>query len=439
MATDVMSSLFGLTPEALQASRERQLQEQALRFAQLDPMQQAQMGFFTAGSRLGTGLAGLLGAEDPQMKMISQRQQLLQGVDPTDIESLQAAAKKAIEAKDFTLAQSLATRIQDMRVKNAAIQKDIAAANRERKAAIPADIQTAQRIADLRAAIPALEAAGDPTAALLKNELAELTRLTTKEGTLSDLGKLIRERGNLDPVKDADKIKFYDTQIRKLTSENPQESFEFLSIAKGLGYGVKNLTDYTDEQVKRVDEILQARKVSRTPKTEVIVPGIKEVKDVADLRSKVRGTVSENIKGYEAADRALAMADDAIRSSSFASAEGVASQLAKASGDTQLSNRDVQKYRTDPSFVGSVADVTKRLLTGTPTADTLRKLREYARLIKLKQEESINRELDTQRKLAKRSGFKDEDIDIAFGGIIGTSEGGKARRTKSGVTYTVED
>jgi hypothetical protein len=65
MATQVQS-LFGLTPDVLQSQRNAALNDQAFQFAQMTPMQQAQMGLFRGGSQLGTGLAGLMGYQDPE-------------------------------------------------------------------------------------------------------------------------------------------------------------------------------------------------------------------------------------------------------------------------------------------------------------------------------------------------------------------------------------
>lgn len=390
----------GFTPEQARAQVD---EARAMQFAQLSPSQQRTMMGFQAGQGLGRGLSSLFGVqqEDPTVRMATQLRQLQSQFDTTTAEGMMQYAQ-ALRQVNPQMAQQAAGMAQKMALDEARLGSEKAL--------------TAQRLRERDTKDPKQEFAR----ANADKFTPESLQAFMDSGKFSDLKPITKETAATKPPAD------------------------FLAVAVELGHGEKaKFGDYTAEQVRQINQTLLDRETGKrkagAPKTEVVVPGIKEVKDVADLRSKVRGTVSENIKGYEAADRALAMADDAIRSSNFASAEGVASQLAKASGDTQLSNRDVQKYRTDPSFVGSVADVTKRLLTGTPTADTLRKLREYARLIKLKQEESINRELDTQRKLAKRSGFKDEDIDIAFGGIIGTSEGGKVRRTKSGVTYTVED
>jgi hypothetical protein len=229
--------------------------------------------------------------------------------------------------------------------------------------------------------------------------------------------------------------------LKRFTEEekNVKTPAEFAAVANELGFGAKTTLDkYTPEQTQAVNRTLLDRGVKKAAAGATQIPGVKDVQDVPGLRAKVLGTITDARRGYESASRAVTLADDALQTNNFASAAGLASALAKASGDTQLSNKDVEKYRTDPAFVGTVADVTARLVRGTPTADTLKKLRSYAQVLKKKQEESIKRELDTQRDLARRAGFKNEDIDVAFGGIL---EGGRKnqRRTASGVTYTVEE
>lgn len=123
MANEVMSTLFGVTPEALMAQREQQLQQRALQFAQLNPMQAAQAGFYTAGSRLGGAVGGLLGAEDPELMRVRQRQQLLQGVDPTDPNSLLQAAQSARNAGDITTAFQLSQQAKQAQLQAAQLGK----------------------------------------------------------------------------------------------------------------------------------------------------------------------------------------------------------------------------------------------------------------------------------------------------------------------------
>lgn len=238
MANEVMSTLFGVTPESLMAEREKQLQARAVQFAQLDPMQQAQAGFYAAGSRLGAAAGGLLGAQDPELQRIRQRQTLMKGIDLNDPASLREAASKALQSGDNAAASQLAQRALDVEAKQATISKDVAAARRERQQAKPAELQKAETVAAVKQAIRSLEtqpAAPDRDAALqvYKDQLAVLEQ--GKPETLSELGKLISEKSKLDPVKDAAIIASYDAKIKKLSTGKSMGEELGAGIAAGFG------------------------------------------------------------------------------------------------------------------------------------------------------------------------------------------------------------
>lgn len=94
---DIVGGLFGITPEAYQQQQDMAQQAQALRFAQLSPTEQTQYSLFRGGQQLGSGLTGLMGVEDPQMKLISQTNQLVQqiGVDtPEKLKTLAGELQK---------------------------------------------------------------------------------------------------------------------------------------------------------------------------------------------------------------------------------------------------------------------------------------------------------------------------------------------------------
>lgn len=100
MAQDIVGSLFGVTPQAVQASMVDPIYEQATKFAQLDPMQRAQQGIYMGGAMLGQGLAGLMGGEDPRLIQARQMQQVKEwitqnGVDINSPEGLAKAAQYA--------------------------------------------------------------------------------------------------------------------------------------------------------------------------------------------------------------------------------------------------------------------------------------------------------------------------------------------------------
>ena len=109
---EIVGGLFGVTPEALMAQREQALAQQAQNFAQLSPMQAAQAGFYTAGNRLAGAAGGLLGAQDPEMMRIQQRQSMLQNLDLTSPESLKQGIQQAMQNRDYQLVSELTNRYQ---------------------------------------------------------------------------------------------------------------------------------------------------------------------------------------------------------------------------------------------------------------------------------------------------------------------------------------
>jgi hypothetical protein len=89
-----IASLFGLTPEGLSQQRYQQDLKQGYELAQLDPGAAARATLQSGVGQLGRGIAGMMGIEDPQMKLISARQQIMSQTDQSDPQSLANAAKQ---------------------------------------------------------------------------------------------------------------------------------------------------------------------------------------------------------------------------------------------------------------------------------------------------------------------------------------------------------
>lgn len=97
---DIVGSLFGASPQAVQAEMTAPIFNRAQQFAQLTPMQQAQYGIYSGGAMLGQGIGGLLGGEDPRLVQARQMQQVKDyiaqsGVDINSPEGLAQAAQYA--------------------------------------------------------------------------------------------------------------------------------------------------------------------------------------------------------------------------------------------------------------------------------------------------------------------------------------------------------
>jgi hypothetical protein len=168
------SEILGLftTPEQYQLAQQQAQQAQAIQYANLDPMARANYGTFLAGQQLGGAIGGALGGQDPQLKMISQRQQLASQLDPSDPQSYMKVAQLAAQSGD----QQFATAIADAG-RQAAVQ--VAQANKERQLAVPVDIQKAQMIPQIQDAIDQYKALPvsperDRTIKLLENQLRVL-------------------------------------------------------------------------------------------------------------------------------------------------------------------------------------------------------------------------------------------------------------------------
>jgi len=114
MADSMIAGLFGMTPEMYQGQQYSQDLKRSYELAQLDPGAAARAQLGASVGQLGRGFAGALGIEDPQMKKMSQRNQLLQQLDLTDINSLVSTAKQAAGLGDAEFAVGLIDRAKSM-------------------------------------------------------------------------------------------------------------------------------------------------------------------------------------------------------------------------------------------------------------------------------------------------------------------------------------
>jgi hypothetical protein len=83
------------------------MQNEAMAFAQLTPMQQAQFGFYRGGQQLGDALGGALGGQDPQLQKISSRNAIMRRLDPSDPEQQMKIAQE-VAPYDPEFAMSIA-------------------------------------------------------------------------------------------------------------------------------------------------------------------------------------------------------------------------------------------------------------------------------------------------------------------------------------------
>jgi hypothetical protein len=86
---EIVQSLFGVSPQMYQQQQQDRMDAQALRFAQLDPFQQANFAIGRGANMLGGAIGGALGGQDPELQRITRRQQIASQIDLTDPASIQ--------------------------------------------------------------------------------------------------------------------------------------------------------------------------------------------------------------------------------------------------------------------------------------------------------------------------------------------------------------
>ena len=271
---NIVGSLFGVTPELYQEQRDLMRQKQAMAFAQQDPRAQATFGLYRAGQQVGQALGGLMGAEDPQMRLVSQRNALAKQIDMNDPESIMRGAQMAAQSGDTVAASALAEYARKASSEIALAQQRSAEKMTPEQRNAKTESELTDRLDQLTKFPQSPER--DRAVNLVKNQLTALTRgkpekvsdviqvarelgvLTdalakTQEGTSeynslkaqinrleksdkveakSPLGKLLNERSALDPVKDKELYDIYTQNIQKIGSG------EGLTQAIASGFGL---------------------------------------------------------------------------------------------------------------------------------------------------------------------------------------------------------
>jgi len=375
----IVPSLFGLTPEMYGEQQRVNALEEGITLAKLDPAARGAAMTYAGGRGLAGAIAGAMGVEDPQLKMISTRNAIAQQIDQSNPESILKGAQMLAQAGDQQGAMALAQYARKAESEIAQAKQRLAAASRERQQATPNDIQIANEIATLEDTLGQLEnveASPERTRAknMLTTRLAELRRITTKGEKAQSFG------------------------------------VEREAVAKEL-YN-KPFSELTQAEIAAVNKRVDAEK-PRTTITNVL-PGQEKLADIPKFRADLQKTIAPQIESVTASDQALQAIDDSIKSNNFVSFNAARVQLAKALGDSQLSRRDVEQAGGDPSLFGKLLDTTSTLFTGTPTLETQNLIKNTLQAIRKVSTNKANREIEVQRQIAYSTpGYDKARVDLA--------------------------
>ena len=107
MAENIVAGLFGLTPQMYGEQQRVSALQEGINLAQLDPASRGAAMTYGGARGLGTAIGGAMGVEDPQLQRITQRQQLLGMIDPSNPDSYIQAAQLALQSGDAEAAYAL--------------------------------------------------------------------------------------------------------------------------------------------------------------------------------------------------------------------------------------------------------------------------------------------------------------------------------------------
>jgi hypothetical protein len=96
-----------MNPQMYGEQQRKSALQEGIDFASLSPGAAGAAMTYAGARGLGGAIAGALGVEDPQLRMISQTNQLMQGLDLRDPQSLQNAAQQASQMGNTPLAMKL--------------------------------------------------------------------------------------------------------------------------------------------------------------------------------------------------------------------------------------------------------------------------------------------------------------------------------------------
>jgi hypothetical protein len=178
----------------------------------------------------------------------------------------------------------------------------------------------------------------------------------------------------------------------------------------------KPFKDLTKEQKARVNAVKEDREgtVAQKGAPKLVLPGQKEPVDISKFRKEFKDSLRPYGEVIDAGDVGITLMNDAINTGNFASFESARTNLAKMVDPGRLTNADIERAGVDPAVVSRARDLISRVFTSTPSKQTMDSMLSTMKLMRKVARAKYNRELETQRKLAKQSNIPDESIETLF-------------------------
>ena len=325
--------LFSQTPYGLQQERQAALSKAADAYGQTNPndpygFDRARSSLYMAGSQLGGGIAGLLGAEDPEMKKASDLDSILKTSELTTPEGWLAVARKLADLGYGKETQEALAKSQELKA-----------------AALEAQVKQSTVFKNMDTATPEMRNAAGVASSVAKPGTpewnaaytAKLDELASKEGTVQKVGL----------AKGTEKAVYRD------------KNGQFI---------------YTQDAEGKQVRVPYNGGVDQTTSKTTISPQIRIPADVNALASGYENAIKDDVSVMNLAGTAKGLINQAAKSNNPTAWESARTQVAKAVGEGKLSNEDIARTGIDPTLIGGVRDWIEKKTVGVPDANTQKAL-----------------------------------------------------------------
>ena len=330
MAENIVAGLFGLTPQMYQNQQYGQDLNRGIALAQLSPGAAAQAGLQASVGQLGRGIAGAMGIEDPQLKMISARNTIAQQIDQSNPESILKGAQMLAQMGDqqgaFALADLARKAQSEMALtqqRRAAEQSSLATAAKT-QLSIRQEEQLRDELSKLGTnatqdqVIGVLTKYGPPEKVLAALTAAqsrtEATQAKTEAAKTAADAALERAKVAADAKLEAARLAGATAkEIAQMRIDSARDLKEFANSLKGPKVLPASLQKEEDKELELVDS-LKARQDSLAPAIATLTPDPKtgkpplELGPVNNLRYQAQnaaGNSSVESRNYAALQRAV--------------------------------------------------------------------------------------------------------------------------------------
>ena len=313
MADNIVAGLFGLNPQMYGEQQRTSALNEGITLAQLDPAARGAAMTYAGAKGFGTALGGVMGIEDPQLKLISARNAIAQQIDQTNPESILKGAQMLAQAGDQQGAMALAQYARQSQSEMALTQ--------QRKAAEQASLATT---AKTQLSIRQEEQ--------LRDELSKLPQDATQEQILS----VVTKYGSPDKV-------LATLQASADRTAQREQSVQL--------------------QRERIDAQIQAAKDRGATQKEIAQMQIDGRTQIAQLVASLKGPSAAVLKAQEKAEKIAE--GKASLSDTLEVAKTLVNDIAKLGGMTSTAKQPLANLVTSLG-TGTVGQLAGQAF-GTPT------------------------------------------------------------------------